>query len=333
MKQFSILMTLCLTLVMGLTACNPTGDLGLGGEGTPISVPTTGPVATPTPDPTVAPAYAEVRAQVEKIWAADPQASGEDRLARVNAYLTSLIGKRIVGWHAWVQQAYALGENALYRIPLLMDDPYKDGTTAPVRDETVPTPAFPLSGLTLDQTHTYHIGQEIAISGVLTGTAEDRWIMPGTVTPVLDPTPTPAATPPASDVRITLEREPCYGPCPVYDLSISGDGTVVYTGTGYVKTRGRQEVKITPVQVQELLAFFDKVQYTGLHAEYTNQWITDMPYALTSLTVGGQTHRVNHYLGDQSAPVKLGLLEEKIDEMVNTAQWITQGPDDPRQGP
>src|SRR4051812_29988067 len=90
MKRFSVLLILCLTLVIGLAACNPTGDMGLGGQGTPISVPT--PVATATPDPTVAPSYSAVRAEVARIWAADPQASGEDRLARVNAYLTTLIG-------------------------------------------------------------------------------------------------------------------------------------------------------------------------------------------------------------------------------------------------
>jgi Domain of unknown function (DUF6438) len=38
---------------------------------------------------------------------------------------------------------------------------------------------------------------------------------------------TPASTI-DSDTRVILERTECYGSCPVYSLSIAGDGTVAY---------------------------------------------------------------------------------------------------------
>jgi len=45
-------------------------------------------------------------------------------------------------------------------------------------------------------------------------------------------------------VKITLERTECYGFCPIYTLTIQGDGTVVYDGKDFVKTKGRVEITI-----------------------------------------------------------------------------------------
>jgi hypothetical protein len=332
MKRLSAVLTLGVTLVLGLAACNPTGDLGL--QGTPISVPTV-PAATATPDPSAAPSYAEVRAAIAKIWLENPAASGDERMARVADYLKTLFGKTVHDWPAWVQRAYATGENEPYRVALLMSDPFAVGVAQPTPgpDADVPFTDFPLGGLTLEQAQTYQIGAEIRLTGVFTGTTDDPWIAPTAALPVAVATPTAVPADILKDVQIMLARTPCFGFCPVYTLTIHGDGTVNYTGTGYVATRGAQTGHITPAQVQELLAFFEKAGYTALNAEYTNMSITDLPYVQTSLTLGGQTHTVNHYLGDHSAPVKLQLLEDKIDQVVNSAQWIKQGPDDPKQGP
>jgi hypothetical protein len=333
MKRLSAVLTLGVTLMLGLAACNPTGDLGL--QGTPISVPTQVP-PTATPDPNAAPAYAEVRAAIAKIWQENQNAPGEERMARVADYLKTLLGKEVHDWHGWVQQVYQPGDGAPYRVALLMADPFAVGAVQPTPgpEAEVPFVAFPLDGLSLDQTKTYHVGEEIAITGIFTGTTDDPWIAPTTVTPAAaGPTPTPASAAALQDVQITLARTACFGFCPVYELTIHGDGTVNYTGTGFVATRGQQTGHISTAQVQELLAFFDKVGYTALNAEYTAYQITDLPYAQTSLTVAGQTHAVNHYQGDHSAPEKLRLLEDKIDEIVNSAQWIKQGPDNPREGP
>jgi hypothetical protein len=332
MKRWNALLALGVLLVPALAACNPTGDLGL--EGTPISVPTTVP-ATATPDPTQAPAYAEVRAALTQIWQQYKDAPSDERLAHITDYLKTLIGKNVRDWHGWVQQVYQPGETEPYRVALLMADPFAVGAVQPTPgpEAEAPFSDFPLGGLTLAQTQAYHVGDEIAISGVFTGTTDDPWIAPTTMTPVADPTPTPAPPAALQHVKITLARTPCFGFCPVYDLTISGDGTVVYNGTGFVATRGQQTGHISPAQVQELLAFFEKVGYFALNPEYTNYQITDLPYATTSLVLGDQKYSINHYRGDHSAPQKLTLLEDKIDAVVNTAQWTKQGPDDPKQGP
>jgi hypothetical protein len=145
MKRLSAVLTLGVMLMLGLAACNPTGDLGL--QGTPISVPTQVP-ATATPDASAAPSYAEVRAAIAKIWLENPAASGEERMARVADYLKTLFGKNVQDWHGWVQRVYQPGENELYRVALLMSDPFAVGVTQPTPgpDAEVPSTDFRWAG-------------------------------------------------------------------------------------------------------------------------------------------------------------------------------------------
>ena len=51
---------------------------------------------------------------------------------------------------------------------------------------------------------------------------------------------------------------------------------------------------------------------------------TDHPSAFTSIRINGKSKTINHYLGCLEPKVPKGLteLENKIDEIVNTAQWL-----------
>jgi hypothetical protein len=140
------------------------------------------------------------------------------------------------------------------------------------------------------------------------------------VVATLVPTVTPAPQGTLADVTITLERTACYGTCPVYKLTITGNGTVVYEGRDFVEVKGEQTSSISPAQVQDLVAAFEQADFLTL-TDYMEQKVTDLPYAITSITIGGQTKTVNHYYGDDSAPQELIDLESKIDEIVNSKQW------------
>ena len=124
------------------------------------------------------------------------------------------------------------------------------------------------------------------------------------------------------DLVIQLERTACFGKCPVYSLKIKGDGTVIYSGVQFVKITGIQEAKISMDAVDQLLMEFEKADYFSLNDSYTKFGKSDMPSANTSITIGGVTKEVKHYLGDSSAPKQLTELENKIDEIVNSSQWI-----------
>jgi hypothetical protein len=133
------------------------------------------------------------------------------------------------------------------------------------------------------------------------------------------------------DLMITLERTVCFGTCPDYKLTITADGAVVFEGRRFVKQEGKTiKSSISQEKLKELMAEFDRVKFFSLEDDYTNNrrvcdevW-TDTPSAITSIRIAGKSKTVDHYYGCRGAkvPKELTELEDKIDEIVNTAQWL-----------
>jgi hypothetical protein len=132
------------------------------------------------------------------------------------------------------------------------------------------------------------------------------------------------------DTIITLERTACYGTCPIYTITISADGSVVFEGRRFVKRVGMAKSIISKEQVRELLAAFEKINYFDLRDRYEEpgdgckQWATDHPSAVTSIRTNGKSKSVRHYHGCRGVEVlaELETLEQAIDDAVNSAQWI-----------
>jgi hypothetical protein len=138
--------------------------------------------------------------------------------------------------------------------------------------------------------------------------------------------PAQTSTPDYSDLVITLERTVCFGACPAYHLTIYRDGRVVYEGKAFVAVEGTQTTQISAEQVAELVMAFETAGYFSLEENYTVA-ATDLPTTITSITINGQSKRISHYgIGGSSdldsAPRELYELENKIDEIVNSNQWV-----------
>ena len=127
--------------------------------------------------------------------------------------------------------------------------------------------------------------------------------------------------PVSRQVALTLERTACFGFCPIYKLTVYGNGKVVYEGQRFVKVTGTRTTTISQTAARKLIADFQKLNYFKLQDSYTGGH-TDAPSAITSLTMGKKQKTVNHYLASPDAPTKLTELENKIDAVVNSKQWI-----------
>jgi NAD-dependent dihydropyrimidine dehydrogenase PreA subunit len=125
---------------------------------------------------------------------------------------------------------------------------------------------------------------------------------------------------------ITIERQPCFGTCPVYTIEIYADGTVVYEGEDHVEVTGTQTVNLDSQFVEDLIAGFVETGYFDWEDEYTNRVITDQTTVITSVTYDGETKQITHYHGDDSAPIELTYLENFIDTAVSSSQWTGKEP-------
>ncbi len=128
------------------------------------------------------------------------------------------------------------------------------------------------------------------------------------------------ATPLPSDTLITLERGVCFGACPVYELEVRADGTVRYRGNQYVAVEGQRGGRIDPDDFAALVDEFERIGYFNLDDEYPCL-ATDVPTFVTSITTAGRSKRVVHcFISD--APQELQELEDLIDEVTGSTQWI-----------
>lgn len=145
------------------------------------------------------------------------------------------------------------------------------------------------------------------------------------------------------DTLITLERTGCYGRCPSYKLIIFGDGIIIYDGETSVKTKGVVRGTVSQDQLKQLISEFEKVDYFSLKDKYEVvgdgcfTYGTDAHHVNTTFRINGKSKSIRHYYGclrkveqgnkvlsaeEEVYPQELVALERKIDEIVNSRQWV-----------
>ena len=126
-----------------------------------------------------------------------------------------------------------------------------------------------------------------------------------------------------SEIIITIEREACFGSCPVYSAQIYVDGTVIYDGKDFVKVTGKKQHKISEAKVKELVKAFDQIKYFSLKDRYeadeNGMSVTDQPTTTTSISLNGKQKKVVNYY---CAPKQLEKLENTIDKIAGLYEYI-----------
>ena len=136
------------------------------------------------------------------------------------------------------------------------------------------------------------------------------------------------------DLHISLSRGPCLGTCPVFEVSLDGNGKVHYTGKSFVKETGIRTHTIDPDQAFKLLKYAVKIGFFDFKANYdtaltlkkTDGLITgsryrstDHPETRITITVGRKSKTVTEGLG---APLALLAFQKRIERIAGISDWI-----------
>jgi hypothetical protein len=138
--------------------------------------------------------------------------------------------------------------------------------------------------------------------------------------------PPPAAV--SADSRISMERRPCFGTCPVYRVEIAADGTVTFTGERFVETTGTASSTIRPAAAAALMQELVDGGFHDLADRYTpdekacGSYHTDAPRVILTLRTGGRTKTVEHDYGCSDAPVALRVMQERVDSVAGVERWV-----------
>jgi hypothetical protein len=125
-----------------------------------------------------------------------------------------------------------------------------------------------------------------------------------------------------SSLRISLQRTPCYGWCPAYNLEIAGDGTVTWFGEHYVEAKGGRSAKIPVEKVRALYDAFVKADFFWTFDDY-HAPITDLPTQIISISFDGHSKSIVDYAGAHAGmPKVIDELEDAVDEAAGSKAWI-----------
>lgn len=133
-----------------------------------------------------------------------------------------------------------------------------------------------------------------------------------------------------SNWSVSLERGACFGTCPMYTVTVGTDGAVRFKGTRFVSDTTEQKTKVAPESVAGLRRQIDGAGFSAL-PNYVNgeqacgRWHTDAPRVTMTVTDGDKTHTVIHDYGCSDVPPILKTLEQAVDSVAQTAQWMPPG--------
>lgn len=131
-----------------------------------------------------------------------------------------------------------------------------------------------------------------------------------------------------SALRITLQRGPCFGTCPVYSVTLDGSGAVLFEGRRFVADTGISTGSVPRARIDSLVAeliaggYFDFADRYVAGEPGCERYATDLPSVITEVRAGGRSKRIEHDHGCMEAPQALTALEGRIDSVAGVARWI-----------
>jgi hypothetical protein len=180
------------------------------------------------------------------------------------------------------------------------------------------------------------IGQKISFDGYVTPDPDiiyhraDIPVANSSVTIVENVLPERVIAPDLEDVLIVMGRIPGWSGAK-YNVTLFGDGTVVFESVYGTKANGFRLATVSEETIRELLSEFEKADFFAMpNARYDDPLlIPDSATAEIILKWGGKSKTVFHYAGPFGTEVqieKITHLENRIDELVGTEQWVGEYP-------
>lgn len=123
------------------------------------------------------------------------------------------------------------------------------------------------------------------------------------------------------DVILSLERTPCFGRCPVYEIKIYANGLLLYQGKRNVADTGCHYRKISKQELASLKEAFCNAGFFEMADSYpeNERAPVDLPSCIIFFKSGNQEKTLTDH--HWNTPEKLTLLEKKID-FLTTSKFL-----------
>ena len=117
---------------------------------------------------------------------------------------------------------------------------------------------------------------------------------------------------------IGLKQTPCEGACPVYELVMNNDGSVVYKGERFVEKEGTFTGQVNAQNYNHLAEYIVTNDLKSLADEY-RFGATDLPGTYVAFVQDGEKKVIYDY--GNVGPTNLWVLQQLIDSMLSNVVW------------
>jgi len=116
----------------------------------------------------------------------------------------------------------------------------------------------------------------------------------------------------------SIKRGYCFGTCPVYNMNIYNDGTVVLEGIKFLEPIGKHTITISKEKMMRFIHVAKDINYVNLEDNYDDKNVTDLPTAITSIVLDGIRKQVRCRY---RCPADLKAFEKLFDQLLETEDW------------
>ncbi len=106
----------------------------------------------------------------------------------------------------------------------------------------------------------------------------------------------------------SLKTTPCFGECPVFDLKLYSDSTLVFEGKQFTELEGTNKAELNERQYEAITNLVKQVDWGNLNEEYVSD-MTDLPSSQFYFINNGNPRDIYKY---GIEPKSLGVLGEAI---------------------
>ena len=120
------------------------------------------------------------------------------------------------------------------------------------------------------------------------------------------------------DLVVQYSRGACYGTCPVFDVYVLEDGTLLYRGRSFAPREGRYTGQLSPAEMRMLNSVLDLVRNSPFEEDLAPAAV-DMP----SYKIGYyQGKKWQEHEGNGEVPYHFGDIEDMVLSWVDENRWV-----------
>ena len=122
-----------------------------------------------------------------------------------------------------------------------------------------------------------------------------------------------------SEAFISIEKTPCYGTCPVYSMSIDGDGVALLTAGAFMDEVGFFYSMVQADSVSSLFRHAKVCDWDSYDSTYMNQYL-DLPSTIIRFSMNAKDTITVQY-NTVNTPEQLKLLGNKLAFLQEKMDW------------